>query len=287
MTVTFDKAKKLVREGLKPLGEKYLNTLMGGVEGGWVDVYENKGKRSGAYSSGIYGVHPFVLLNFHGRLDDAFTLAHEMGHSMHSWYSQKNQPKIYADYTIFNAEIASTTNEALLVNDLLKVTKDRKKRLFLLDFYLDEIRNTFYRQTLFAEFELKIHQAAEAGKPLTADYLDELYGGLVKKYYGPAFTLDKYKAVEWSRIPHFYRDFYVYTYATGYSAAAAFAKRILTQGEKARDQYIKYFLSGGSSDYSTELLKRAGVDISSPEPVLALSQLFDRYLDELEKLIEK
>jgi oligoendopeptidase F len=286
MKVSFEEARELLAVGLKPLGKDYMDAMMNGIDSGWIDIYENEGKRSGAYSAGIYGVHPFVLLNYHDRLEDAFTLAHELGHSMHSWHSQKFQPKVYSGYSIFNAEVASTTNEALLVNHLLKVTTDRKERLFLLDFYLDSIRNTFYRQTLFAEFELTVYTAAAEGKPLTADYFDEVYGGLVQKYYGPAFTLDKYKAAEWSRIPHFYRNFYVYTYATGYSAAAAFSKRILEQGDSARDLYIEHFLSGGSSDYSTELLKKAGVDMTSPEPVVALSQLFGQLVDELEKLID-
>ncbi len=284
MTVEFDEAKEMVRAGLAPLGEKYLKVLFEGMEGGWLDVYENVGKRSGAYSAGIYGVHPFVLLNYHDRLEDAFTLAHEMGHAMHSWHSQAVQPKTYADYTIFNAEIASTTNEALLINHLLKVITDKKQRAFLLDFYLDSIRNTFFRQTLFAEFELEIHKHAEAGKSLTADYLEKTYGDLVSKYYGPDLDVDQFKAVEWSRIPHFYRSFYVYTYATGYAAAASFSMRILEMGDPARDQYIEHFLSGGSSDYSTETLKKAGVDMTSPEPILALIQLFDSLLDELEKL---
>lgn len=287
MKVTFAEAKELLAEGLKPMGDEYLGYLMGGLNGGWVDVYENQGKRSGAYSMGVYGIHPFVLLNYHDRLEDAFTVAHELGHSMHSFYSQKHQPQVYSDYSIFNAEIASTTNEALLVNHMLKVTTEREQRLYLLDFYIDSIRNTFYRQTLFAEFEMTIHAAAEQGKTLTADYLDEVYGGLVQKYYGPAFTLDEYKSAEWSRIPHFYRNFYVYTYATGYSAAAAFAKRILEKGDIARDMYIQSFLSGGSSNYSTELLKKAGVDMTSPEPVVALSQLFGNLVDEMEKLMNE
>jgi oligoendopeptidase F len=285
MDVNWEEARGLLVEGLKPLGKDYMDSLLAGLDGGWVDVYENVGKRSGAYSAGIYGVHPFVLMNYHDRLDDAFTLAHELGHSMHSFYSQKTQPKVYADYTIFNAEIASTTNEALLVNHLLKVTTDREERLFLLDFYLDSLRNTFFRQTLFSEFELEAHTRAEKGESLTADVLDDIYGGLVKKYYGPEFVLDEYKAAEWSRIPHFYRPFYVYTYATGYSAAAAFAKRILEQGDEARDLYLKHFLSGGSSDYSVELLKKAGVDMTSPEPVIATTELFNSLLDEVEKLL--
>jgi len=286
MEVSFSEAKNLVRVGLQPLGTKYLEVLFNGMEGGWLDVYENEGKRSGAYSAGIYGVHPFVLLNYHDRLEDAFTLAHEMGHAMHSWHSQMTQPMVYSDYSIFNAEVASTTNEALLINHLLKVITDKKKRAYLLDFYLDSIRNTFFRQTLFAQFEMEIHQRVEKGESLTADLLEELYGGLVQKYYGPDLDVDQYKSVEWSRIPHFYRNFYVYTYATGYSAAVCFSKRILEKGEPARDMYIKHFLSGGSSDYSTELLTKAGVDMTKPEPILATVELFDNLLDELEKLIE-
>ena len=287
MKVNWDEAKELLKEGLKPMGEKYMTAMMGGIESGWVDVYENEGKRSGAYSAGVYGVHPFVLMNYQDRLEDAFTLAHEFGHAMHSYHSQKKQPMVYSDYSIFNAEVASTTNEAILVNYLLEVTTDRNERLFLLDFYLDSIRNTFYRQTLFAEFELEIHKRAAAGESLTADLMDEIYGGLVKKYYGADFVIDEYKAAEWSRIPHFYRNFYVYTYATGYSAAAAFSKRILEMGDSARDQYIKEFLSGGSSDYPCAVLKKAGVDMTTPEPVIALSQLFGRLVDELEKLMNE
>jgi len=285
MTVTFDETKKLLGRGLEPLGGEYVDAMMGGIDAGWIDIYENEGKRSGAYSAGIYGIHPFVLLNYHGRLEDAFTVAHELGHSMHSYFSQKHQPKIYADYSIFNAEVASTTNEALLMNHLLDVTVERKERLFLINFYIDSIRGTFYRQTLFSEFELDIHSRAAQGESLTADLLDTIYGGLMEKYYGAAFCLDDFKAAEWSRVPHFYRNFYVYTYATGYSAATAFAKRILEQGASARKKYIGSFLSGGSSDYSTALIEKAGVDMTSPEPVRAVSELFDRLLDELEALM--
>lgn len=286
MKVDFDEAKTLLAEGLKPLGEEYVDIMMNGLEGGWVDVYENTGKRSGAYSAGIYGVHPFVLLNYHDRLDDAFTVAHELGHSMHSYYSQKTQPKVYADYTIFNAEVASTTNEVLLMNHLLQVTKEKDKRRFLLDFYLDSIRATFFRQTLFAEFELEIHERAEKGESITADFMDELYGSLMQKYYGPELKTDAYMSTEWCRIPHFYRCYYVYSYATGYAAAVAFSQRILAQGRDARAMYLSHFLSGGSSDYSTEILKKAGVDMTSPEPIVATARLFDSLLDELEKLAD-
>jgi len=285
MTVPFEEAKTLLLEGLKPLGDDYIYNLREGLEGGWLDVYENLGKRSGAYSMGVYGTHPYVLLNYHNRLDDAFTLAHEFGHSMHSFYSQKSQPKIYAGYTTFNAEIASTTNEVLLVNHLLKVTTEKEPRLFLLDFYLDSLRNTFFRQTLFAEFEWEIHKRSESNESLTADLLDDIYGSLVKKYYGPELVLDDYKAAEWSRIPHFYRGFYVYTYATGFSAAIAFADRILKSGADARRTYIDKFLSAGSRDYSTNILSDAGVDMTSSEPIIATARLFNSLLDELEILL--
>ena len=218
--VPWPEAKTLVAEALSPLGKDYVRTLMQGVDDGWVDVYENAGKRSGAYSAGVYGVHPFVLLNFRDRLEDAFTLAHELGHAMHSYYTHRHQPRIYADYSIFTAETASLVNENLLMHHLLDVTRDRKQRAYLLDFYLDRIRSTFYRQTLFAEFEQEIHARAAEGAPLTPDLMDRIYGDLFIAYYGPRFALDPYKAAEWSRIPHFYREFYVFTYATGFCAAA-------------------------------------------------------------------
>ncbi len=285
MTVPFGEAKEMLIRGMKPLGGEYTRNLAAGMEGGWTDVYENAGKRSGAYSLGLYGVHPYVLLNHHDRLDDAFTLAHEFGHAMHSYYSQMAQPRVYSDYTIFNAEIASTTNETLFMNHLLAETNDREKRLYLLDFYIDSIRSTFYRQTLFSEFELDIHKRAGNGEALSAELMDGIYGRLFEKYYGPEFVLDEYKSAEWSRIPHFYRPFYVFSYATGLSAAVLFANKILDEGEGAARRYIDCFLSAGSSDYSTEILAKAGVDVTSPEAVLATTRLFNRLLDEVEEML--
>jgi oligoendopeptidase F len=286
MNIPYEEAVVLVREGLQPLGEDYMTAFNEGLASGWVDVYENEGKRSGAYSAGVYGVHPYVLHNYHGTLNDVFTLAHEMGHAMHSYYTHKVQPFIYANYPIFAAEVASTANEALLMLHLLKKTEDKAKKLYLLDFYLDQIRQTFYRQTLFAEFEMIVHEKAEAGETLTADLMDQIYGDLFQKYYGPDLVMDDNKAVEWSRIPHFYRNFYVYTYATGISAGTAFAKKMLKDGDSARDKYVHVFLSGGSSKYVIDLLKDAGVDMASPEPVLATIEFFDELLDELEALLE-
>lgn len=286
MVIPYEEAVSLVRDGLKPLGEDYMKAFNDGMDSGWVDVYENEGKRSGAYSTGVYSIHPYVLHNYHGTLNDVFTLAHEMGHALHSYYTHAKQPYVYASYPIFAAEIASTANEALLMQHMLKKTEDEAKKLYLLDFYLDQIRQTFYRQTLFAEFEMIIHDKAEAGETLTADLMDQVYGDLFQKYYGPELVLDDFKSVEWSRIPHFYRNFYVYTYATGISAGTAFAKKILDEGETARDRYVQIFLSGGSSDYAINLLKDAGLDMTSPEPILATIEFFDELLDELEKLLD-
>ncbi|MBU0756168.1 MAG: oligoendopeptidase F family protein, partial [Planctomycetes bacterium] len=286
MEIPYEEAVSLVREGLAPLGDDYMKVFSRGMDNGWVDVYENEGKRSGAYSAGVYGIHPFVLHNYNGTLNNVFTLAHEMGHAMHSYYTHLTQPYIYAGYPIFAAEIASTANEALLMLHLLNKTESRDKKLYLLDFYLDQIRQTFYRQTLFAEFEMCIHEKAEAGETLTADLMDELYGELFRKYYGPELILDDFKAVEWSRIPHFYRNFYVFSYATGISAGTAFAKKILDEGASARDPYVNTFLSGGSSDYAINLLREAGLDMTSPEPILATINFFDELLDELEALLD-
>ncbi|MFH2002855.1 MAG: oligoendopeptidase F [Planctomycetota bacterium] len=285
LDINYDEAVTLVRKGLAPLGEEYMGILNTGLENGWVDVYENEGKRSGAYSTGVYGVHPYVLHNYNGTLNDVFTLAHEMGHALHSYYSQTHQPYHYSGYPIFAAEIASTANEALLMLHVLKETREREKKLYLLDFFLDQIRATFYRQTLFSEFELAVHEKAESGESLTADLMDTIYGDLFKKYYGPELDVDEFKTVEWSRIPHFYRNFYVYTYATGISAGTAFAHKILKEGDTARDKYIHTFLSGGSSEYVIDLLKKADLDMTTPTPILATISFFDELLDELEALL--
>lgn len=286
MEVSFDEAKRIVKEGLKPLGEEYLSILQEGFDGGWIDIYENEGKRSGAYSWGAYGTHPYVLLNFQNNLNHTFTLAHEMGHAIHSYYSDKNQPITYAGYKIFVAEVASTCNEALLMAHLIANSKDKKEKAYLIHYHLEQFRGTLYRQTMFAEFEMLTHQMAEEGEALTVDTLCSLYYDLNKKYYGDNVVIEEDIAMEWARIPHFYRSFYVYQYATGYSAAIALSKRILEQGESAVNEYIHNFLCGGSSKDPIDLLKGAGVDMSKKEPVEQALKVFAELVDQLEGLIE-
>lgn len=284
--VTFEEAKQIVKEGLKPLGKVYLSILQEGFDNGWIDIYENEGKRSGAYSWGAYGTHPFVLLNFQNTLNNTFTLAHEMGHAIHSYYSDKTQPITYAGYRIFVAEVASTCNEALLMAHLIANSKDKKEKAYLINYHLEQFRGTLYRQTMFAEFEMLTHQMAEEGKALTADTLCSLYYDLNKKYYGEHVIADEDIALEWARIPHFYRSFYVYQYATGYSAAIALSKRILEKGETAVDEYIHNFLCGGSSKDPIELLKGAGVDMSTKEPVEQALKVFADLVNQLEELLK-
>ena len=257
---SFEDAKKTVLEGLAPMGEEYLSHLKDGFEHGWIDVYENQGKRSGAYSWGAYGTHPYVLLNYQGTLNDVFTLAHEMGHALHSWYSDETQPYIYAGYRIFVAEVASTCNEALLIHHLLKKAKDPKTKAYLINYFLEQFRTTLYRQTMFAEFEKITHGLQEAGEALTAERLCSIYYDLNKAYFGENICIDRQIEMEWARIPHFYTPFYVYQYATGFSAAIALSGKILREGEAAVEQYKK-FLKGGSSMYPLELLRLAGVDM--------------------------
>jgi len=280
---TFEEAKKTVLEGLAPMGEEYLSHLRDGFEHGWIDVYENQGKRSGAYSWGAYGTHPYVLLNFQGTLNDVFTLAHEMGHALHSWYSDETQPYIYAGYRIFVAEVASTCNEALLIHHLLKTAKDKKTKVYLINYFLEQFRTTLYRQTMFAEFEKITHGLQEAGEALTAERLCSIYYDLNKAYFGEDICIDQQIEMEWARIPHFYTPFYVYQYATGFSAAIALSGKILKEGEAAVEQYKK-FLKGGSSMYPLELLKLAGVDMEQKKPVEDALQVFSEYLDEMERL---
>jgi oligoendopeptidase F len=274
----------LVLDALSPLGNNYLANLKQGLASGWVDVYENKGKQTGAYSWGIYGVHPFVLLNYDNRYEDVSTLAHELGHAMHSYYSYGAQPYITSSYTIFCAEVASTTNEILLMDHMLNITKDPNRRLYLINQYLETMRSTVFRQTMFAEFEKIIYAKAEDGDSITADVLDSLWHDLNVKYYGPDMIVDAEIDSEWARIPHFYRSFYVYKYATGYSAATTLANQIQKEGEAAQKRYLSFLQSGGSH-YSLEILKAAGVDMSSPEPIHGTLEKFSQLLEQLESYL--
>jgi len=284
--ITYPESLKLVRDGLSPLGPEYTTLLNKGLTSGWIDVYENKGKQTGAYSWGVYGVHPFVLLNYNDRLEDVSTLAHEMGHAIHSYYSQATQPYATSQYTIFTAEVASTTNEILLNDFLLKTTTDRQKKLYLINQYLEMVRATVYRQTMFAEFEKGIYDKSEAGETLTADLLDEIWHTLNAKYYGPEMVVDAEIDVEWARIPHFYMDFYVYQYVTGYAAATTLAEKMLQEGASAQQRYIGFLKSGGA-DYPLTILKNAGVDMSTSQPVELTLAKFSTMLDELELLLSK
>ncbi|HEX6817693.1 MAG TPA: oligoendopeptidase F [Ktedonobacterales bacterium] len=281
--VPFQQAQEQVAQAVGPLGEEYVAALRKGFGSRWIDVPENQGKRSGAYSWGSYGTNPFVLLNYQGTMDSMFTLAHEMGHAMHSYFTWKTQPYPYGGYTLFVAEVASTLNEALLTDYLLKHTQDRALRMYILNHALETYRTTLYRQTLFAEFERETHQRAEKGESLTPELLASVFKGLNDHYYGPVVQVDQTIEYEWARIPHFYSSFYVYQYATGISASAALAHQILTEGEPAAKRYLR-FLSSGSSNYSIDLLREAGVDLSSPQPVQEALNTFARYLDEMEQL---
>ena len=283
MKFTFEEAKEIALKALAPLGEDYLNLLREGFNNGWIDVYENEGQRSGAYSAGAR-VHPYVLLNFKGTLDDVFTLVHEMGHAIHSYLSNKHQPTAYQDYVIFVAEVASTCNEALLMEYLLSVTTDKKQRAYLINHFLEQFRGTLYRQTMFAEFELRVNEMTQRGEGTTAEALCALYKELNVQYFGPDMIVDDEIALEWARIPHFYYDYYVYQYATGYAAAIALSRRILREGEPAVRDYIG-FLSGGCSADPVTLLRGAGVDMASPAPVEDATKLFDELIGEMEALL--
>ena len=283
--IPYAEAKQTIYEALAPMGEEYRAILQEGFNNRWVDVYQNVGKRSGAYSAGA-DVHPFVLMNYSGTLDSQFTLAHEMGHAIHSYLSNKHQNPVDADYVIFVAEVASTCNEALLMEHLLSKTNDKKERAYLINHFLEQFKGTLYRQTMFAEFELNIGRMIGEGQTLTADALCAEYKRLNEMYFGPDMVVDDEIAMEWARIPHFYYNYYVFQYATGYSAAIALSRRILREGESAVKDYIG-FLSGGCSKSPIDLLKGAGVDMASPDPVNQALQLFGELLDEMEKLTEE
>lgn len=285
LKLSYEEACDLVVKGLAPLGEEYCSLLRKGFTEGWVDVCETAGKRSGAYSTGIYGLHPFVLLNYQPTTHDVFTIAHEMGHSLHTYYSNATQPYAKADYRIFVAEVASTVNEVLLLKYILSQTNDKNMKKYLLNYFLDMIRTTLHRQTMFAEFEYLAHEAVEKGTPLTGEFLNKIYLDLNKKYYGKSIVHDKQIAYEWSRIPHFYTSFYVYKYATGIISAISIANRILTEGEKAVKDY-KAFLSSGGSDGPVELLKIAGVDLTKKDAFRVAMHEFEDTLAQLEGMTE-
>lgn len=284
--IPFEEAKETVLLALAPLGERYVSLVREGFENRWIDVYENQGKRMGAYSAGAYGTHPYVLLNYNDKLDDMFTLAHEMGHAMHSYFSNEAQPFLYAGYRIFVAEVASTCNEVLLMEYLLAKTTETRERAYLMNHFLDSFKGTVYRQTMFAEYERTTNAMAEAGESLTADALRRIYYELNCRYYGPDMVSDEEIGWEWCRIPHFYYNFYVYQYATGFAAAVAIARRILREGQPAVEDYLR-FLSGGCTKPPVELLKIAGVDMAGKEPIQAALRLFGELLDEMEQLVKE
>ena len=285
MEYTYEEACDTMIKSFEPLGEEYVSIVKHGLNSRWVDVVETKGKRSGAYSSGSYGTNPYVLMNWQNNVDNLFTLAHEFGHSIHSYYTRANQPYVYGDYSIFVAEVASTCNEALLNDYLLKTIEDPKKRIYLLNHWLEGFRGTVFRQTMFAEFEHIIHQLDQNGEALTADKLTEEYYKLNQKYFGEDIVIDEQIGLEWARIPHFYYNYYVYQYATGLSAATALSNQILTEGKPAVDRYINEFLKAGCSDYPIEVLKKAGVDMNTAAPIEEACRVFEEKLNELEQLL--
>lgn len=280
LTFTYEQACEIILEALKPMGEDYLALVRKGLSERWVDVYETPGKRSGAYSAGGYGMHPVILMNFQGKLDDVYTLIHEMGHSIHTYLSCENQPVCYSDYVIFVAEVASTCNEALLTHYLLEHASSQRERAYFLNHFLEQFRSTLYRQTMFAEFELKVSELTEQGSGITADTLSKIYRELNENYFGKDIVVDDDISLEWARIPHFYYQFYVYQYATGFAAAIALSQRILTQGAPAREDYLS-FLKGGSSKPPIELLRGAGVDMMSTQPIIDALKQFDEMIDKM------
>ena len=281
---SYEECIEIITKALEPLGEEYIEIMKEGFNSRWIDVFENRGKRSGAYSSGSYDSKPFILLNFHGTLDDLFTIAHEMGHSMHSYFTRENQPFVYGSYSIFLAEVASMLNESLLLDYMIKNAKNDNEKKYLLNHYLESFRTTMFRQTMFAEFEQKIHETVEEGGALTADFLKKSYKKLNELYYGQNTVMDDGIDMEWGRIPHFYMNYYVFQYATGFAAAAALSKKILEGEEGAVKRYIN-FLKSGRSDYPINTLKEAGVDMTTREPVENCMEVFIDVLDEFENLI--
>jgi oligoendopeptidase F len=280
---SYAEAQDIVLKAMAPLGEDYCALLNEAYRGGWIDVYENRGKTSGAYSWGCYDTKPYVLLNYDQKLDDVFTLAHELGHSLHSYYSDRNQPYVYSQYPIFLAEVASTVNESLLIDYLLRHSRSREEKLYLLNHYLEQFRGTVFRQTMFAEFEKLTHEKMAAGEAMVAESFSALYLRLNQLYYGPEVVIDEEIHWEWCRIPHFYNAFYVYKYATGFSAATAIKEQILQEGAAAVQRYHTFLRAGGSDD-PIRILQRAGVDLTTPQPVDAALNYFDRLLDEMEQL---
>lgn len=283
--ISFEEAKEIVKEGLAPLGPRYLELLQEGFDKRWIDVYENEGKRTGAYSWGAYGVHPYVLLNYQGNLNNVFTLAHEMGHALHSWHSDEAQSYLDAGYRIFVAEVASTCNEALLIHYLMENADNRAEQAYLINYFLEQFRTTLYRQTMFAEFEKITHETVNAGGAIHAEFLCDTYYELNKKYFGKEVVIDEQIRYEWSRIPHFYTPFYVYQYATGFSAAIAISSKILSGDKAALEGYFK-FLSGGSSMDPIDLLKLAGVDMTTTQPVENALKIFEEYVAKFEELVK-
>jgi oligoendopeptidase F len=285
-TYEWDDAKELMVKGLAKMGPEYIAIMADGMDNGWIDVYENKGKRSGAYSSSAYGTHPYVLMNYNGSLNDVFTLAHEMGHAMHTYYSMQEQPYVYADYSIFVAEVASTLNEALLMDYMLTNAKSKSEKLSLINYMLTNFARTYYRQTIFAEFEYESHKLVEENKPINAETLENLFGEIYARYQGPDFVLDDATKSMWSRIPHFYYNYYVYQYATSFAASQALAAKILNDEKGALENYYK-LLRGGSHVYPVDLLTEAGADLTTPAPFEATAVMMNKYLDELEKLLDE
>ncbi len=283
MKISYEEAWDTIIEALAPMGEAYIALLKEGRDNRWIDVYENEGKRSGAYSWGAYGTHPYVLLNHNNNVNSMFTLAHEMGHALHTHYSNSNQPYVYAGYTIFVAEVASTVNESLLMQHLLSKVTDQKERAYLINYFMEQFRGTLYRQTMFAEFEQLMHQKQQQGLALTVDMISSNYYNLVEQYHGNDIVIDEEIAMEWARIPHFYTPFYVYQYATGFSAAIAISQRILKEGRPAVKDYTD-FLKGGSSKHPLDLLKIAGVDMSSPAPITEALKVFEGLIQELDQI---